>query len=94
MVSTESWERGKKNTQGESAFLWWVILMPGSYSQDTAIDGKYTVNKNKSLFLNFLKYPGMEYVNGYFTPGVPTFTRNFNYCSYDTLDKIRMFQIE
>ena len=31
----------------------------------------------------------MEYVNGYFTPGVPTFTRNFNYCSYDTLDKIK-----
>jgi len=49
------------------------MLDLGVYSLDTATNGKYVSNKNKSLFLGFLKYSGMIYVNGIFAKGVPTY---------------------
>ena len=43
------------------------------FSQDRAINCKYISNKNKSLFLGFLKFSGLIYLNRCFTLGVPTY---------------------
>ena len=45
----------------------------GAYSLDKDIHGVFQTNKNKTLFLSFLKYTGLAYVNGLFAKGVPTY---------------------
>ena len=45
----------------------------GTYSQDMNIKAKYVSNKNKPLFLGFLEYTGMTYLNNLFARGVPTY---------------------
>ena len=45
----------------------------GRYSLDRDIHGKFKTNKNKSLFLGFLSYSQMTYINGLFTRGIPTY---------------------
>ena len=45
----------------------------GAYSQDVAINGKYICNKNKSLFLGFLRFSGLKYLNNLYARGIPTY---------------------
>ena len=45
----------------------------GKYSQDRDIHGNLISNKNKPLFLGFLSYSQMTYMNGLFARGIPTY---------------------
>ena len=45
----------------------------GSYSQDKGINGKYISNNNKSLFLGFLEYSALNYLNAIYAKGKPTY---------------------
>ena len=45
----------------------------GTYSQDKGINGKYISNNNKSLFLGFLEYTGLIYLNTIYAKGKPTY---------------------
>ena len=36
----------------------------GLYSQEQGINGRYVSNNNKSIFLGFLEYTGLVYLNG------------------------------
>ena len=45
----------------------------GSYSLDRDIHGEFQSNKNKSIFLSFLNYTGLIYLNRRFCKGVPTY---------------------
>ena len=45
----------------------------GFYSQDKGINGQYVSNNNKSLFLGFLDYTGLMYLNGIYAMGQPTY---------------------
>ena len=45
----------------------------GLYSQDRNINGQYTSNCNKALFLGFLEYTGLTYLNNIHAKGKPTY---------------------
>ena len=45
----------------------------GSLSGDANIDGKLTSNNNKPLFLGFIRYTGLTYLNSLFAKGTPTY---------------------
>ena len=45
----------------------------GRYSGDLDIHGKLVSNRNKPLFLSFLEYTGLTYLNGIYARGLPTY---------------------
>ena len=45
----------------------------GFYSQDKCINGRFVSNNNKPMFLGFLEYTDLYYLNGIYAKGQPTY---------------------